>query len=160
MKKTTKRILWVLAIIVFIVLCNTVQFFHGTCRLLLDGVFISGTEEITYVSADKIYVYKGFLLDTLSDDYYKRFVLMYPNANRRLYRIQARQWWRFWRWRDYATDIYWQQPYLAGLTHSEAGIIYRDWGKKYEPYYGSIPPKTHKDSVQATQHFRKPPRKR
>ncbi len=138
----------------FIAICN-VNPMYSCCRFFVDGVVIEGFREATYITEDKKFVYMGRIQDTLSNIYYKRYILIEPRENRALYRIHSTELWRFWRWRDYVTQPYWQQPYLAGTSDDEVHKILQKWWGIYEPYYGSIPPITHKDSVQVKEHFRK-----
>jgi hypothetical protein len=147
MRKFAKPLLYLL---IFIGLSNVVPLYH-VFRFVGDGVLVQPLES-DYITKDNVFVYSGWLKDTLKNPYYKRYILLYPQADRTLYRVRSIEIWRFWRWRDYLTEERWWQPYLKTDLDS---IHYKSTSfvKIYNPYYGSIPPRTYNDSLSARNHL-------
>lgn len=126
------------------------------CKNLLDFVFEGKVKtpmiESMYITEDKRFVYGGRLNDTLRDPYYKRYVLLYPNATRRLYRLQPIEIQKFWHWFDYLTEAKWRVGYLK-VDYDEVGTSFKSFAQTYRPYYGNLPPITSEDSVQVAHKF-------
>jgi hypothetical protein len=125
---------------------------------LIDGVLVEGVGTASLITEDRQFVYTGWIKDTLSDPYYKRYRLMHPNGNPKLYRHEPLHIWKFWRWRDHLTQEHFRQPYMK-IGGDEVWKIFRKIEtQSIAPYEGSFPPKTRKDSIAARQHFYVPRR--
>lgn len=97
-------------IVVMIILSNLLplnfffRFFGG------DSIMIVGYDTL-YVTQDLKYHYEGDLKDTLKNDCYRQYRVLFPNSNPTLYRVQPLQPWKFWRWGQYLIEEKWRQPY-------------------------------------------------
>ena len=139
-----KKTIWrIIGILIFICLSNIPPLYHFF-HLIGDGVLVEPLSS-DYITKDKIYVYGGWLKDSLSDPYYKRYRLLYPHNDPTLYRVHPIQPWKFWRWRDYLTEEKWRRPYLK-IDYADVRKIFYKFGQDYNPYEGSWPPRTHEDS--------------
>lgn len=141
-----------LAITLFIILSNVAPL-YPIFHWLIDGVLVEGALTATYITEDREFVYSGSVKDTLNDPYYKRYRLMHPNGNPKLYRHEPLHLWKFWRWRDYLTQEHFRHPYMK-IERDEVSKIFRKTANEsIAPYYGDFPPKTRKDSIAARQHL-------
>ena len=107
MKKPTKRVLYILL------------FFVWSNFFPLQGVLIFFCEGFAvfppldhYITADKKFVHGGHLSNAPNNVMYLRYLQQYPNADHTLFRVESMRWYRFWRWRDYLTDVKWKAPYI------------------------------------------------
>jgi hypothetical protein len=108
-----------------------------------------------YATKDKEFVYMGSINYLQEEGYYSRYKLMNPEADHTLYRTRPMNIGKFWRWYEFMTRDYWQYPYLE-FESSSKNQAWRRYRKLYKPYVGSIPPRTHKDSLRAANHFELP----
>jgi hypothetical protein len=147
MKRTFK---YPLAAFLFVVLSN-VPPLHSFYRLFDELIPYADT----YATQDRKFVFGGSLKYAETDGYFKRYKLMNPSADYTLYRIRPINVLKFWRWYGFLTEDYWKQPYIE-FDNLLAFQKQQSFWKAYNTYYGSLPPQTHKDSVNAANHYKKP----
>jgi len=105
--KKHKSIIFILC---FIVLSNFPPM-NGIFGFFLGDPLKPVSYDHLYVSKDLKYKYYGDIKDTLQNDCYKQFRLLFPTSDPTLYRVQRIELWKFWRWGKYMTEERWRQPY-------------------------------------------------
>ena len=146
------KLKWFVGIVVFIFLSHFPPLYGGF-RLFGDGVLVPGFIENEYITQDTAYVYCCKLNEVDANPYFKRYKLLNPHGDFTLHRLQPIQPWKFWRWYEYVTNKKWRQPYMD-VPYDMVHERFESFGKKYEPYYGSLPPKTRQDSIAAANPMR------
>lgn len=120
--KKYKSLIYILVIIIL----SNLPPFHIFFKLFSGDIIVPGLNDDLYVTKDLKYHYQGYLKDTLKNDCYRQYRVLFPNSNPTLYRIQPIQLWKFWRWGQYLLEEKWRQPYryVSDKEMKEADLFF------------------------------------